>query len=71
VCPIWPGHPITAHWGIPDPAAVEGTSAEQWAAFRAALTALETRIQRFLSLPVGSLDRTQLQASLRDIGQTA
>jgi protein-tyrosine-phosphatase len=71
VCPVWPGHPITAHWGIPDPAAVEGTDAEQWAAFREALAAMEKRIQRFLSLPVGALDRARLQASLSDIGQTS
>lgn len=71
VCPVWPGQPITAHWGIPDPAAVEGSATEQWAAFREALAALEKRIQRFLSLPVGSLDRARLQATLSEIGQTS
>jgi len=71
VCPIWPGQPVTAHWGIPDPAAVEGTDAEQWAAFRAALQAMETRIKRFLGLPLGSLDRDQLQTRLRDIGHAS
>jgi protein-tyrosine-phosphatase len=69
VCPVWPGQPITAHWGVPDPAAVEGTDAEKWAAFGSALGALEQRIKRFLSLPLTALDRVELQASLQDIGQ--
>jgi arsenate reductase len=69
VCPVWPGQPITAHWGVPDPAAVAGSEAEQWAAFRTALVALEQRIKSFLALPVDSLDRMSLQASVREIGR--
>ncbi len=68
VCPIWPGHPMTAHWGIPDPAAVEG-DAEQWAAFRSAGAALERRIKLFLALPWATLDAAALQARLRAIGE--
>jgi protein-tyrosine-phosphatase len=71
VCPIWPGQPVSAHWGIPDPAAVEGSDAEKWAAFREALQAMQKRIQRFLSLPLTALDPAQLQASLREIGRTS
>ena len=70
-CPIWPGHPMTAHWGIPDPAAVQGTEAERHAAFRAALLALENRIQIFASLPLGSLDRIALKEHLDAIGRGA
>ena len=69
VCPIWPGRPMTAHWGIPDPAAVEGES-ERRRAFRNALADLEARIQLFISLPVQSLDRMTLQQKLHAIGQT-
>jgi arsenate reductase (thioredoxin) len=69
VCPVWPGMPITAHWGIADPAAVEGTDIEKAAAFRKALKDLETRIKLLMSLPIDSLDRMALQAKLRDIGK--
>lgn len=68
VCPIWPGTPIAAHWGISDPAAAGGTDAEKAFAFRKALKELETRIKLFISLPIDSLDATTLQAKLRDIG---
>ncbi len=68
-CPVWPGQPMTAHWGIPDPAAVEGSEAEKRAAFRAAFAALENRIRPFLSLPFDSLDRMALQQRLRAIGK--
>ena len=68
VCPIWPGKPMTAHWGIADPAAVEGTDAEKAFAFRKALRELETRIKLLTSLPIDSLDRMTLQAKLREIG---
>jgi arsenate reductase len=68
VCPIWPGKPMTAHWGIADPAAVEGTDTEKAAAFRKALQELETRIKLFMSLPIGSLDNLSLQSRLREIG---
>lgn len=69
VCPYWPGQPTTAHWGIPDPAAVEGTDVEQGFAFREAFRALETRIKLFLSLPIGSIDRMRLQERLDAIGR--
>lgn len=68
-CPVWPGQPMTAHWGIPDPAAVEGSEVERRAAFRQAYAALENRIRLFLSLPLASLDRMTLQNRLRAIGQ--
>jgi len=70
VCPVWPGKPMTAHWGIADPAAVEGTDAEKAFAFRKALKELETRIKLFASLPIVSLDRMTLQAKLREIGKS-
>ena len=69
VCPIWPGHPMTAHWGIEDPAAVEGD--EQAQAFRNALHALQRRIGLFLSLPLESIDELSLQTKLREIGRTS
>jgi len=71
VCPIWPGHPVTAHWGLPDPAAVQGTEADKVAAFRETLRALEHRIRPFVELPVASLDRLKLQDRVREIGQTS
>jgi len=67
-CPAWPGQPMTAHWGIPDPAAVEGSELDKRAAFRGAFAALENRIRLFLSLPLGSLDRMALQQRLDAIG---
>jgi arsenate reductase len=70
VCPIWPGKPMTAHWGVADPAAVEGTDLEKAAAFRKAFKELETRIKLFTSLPISSLDRMTLQSKLREIGKT-
>jgi protein-tyrosine-phosphatase len=70
VCPVWPGKPMTAHWGIEDPAAVEGTDAEKAFAFRKALKELETRIKLFTSLPIDSLDGMTLQAKLRAIGKS-
>jgi len=70
VCPVWLGKPMTAHWGIADPAAVEGTDAEKAFAFRKALKQLETRIKLFTSLPIASLDSTTLQARLREIGKS-
>ena len=68
VCPYWPGQPVTAHWGLPDPAAVEGEQA-QWLAFRETYAALERRIRVFTSLPFDSLDRMRLQARLDAIGR--
>jgi arsenate reductase len=70
VCPIWPGKPMTAHWGVADPAAVESTDLEKAAAFRKAFKELETRIKLFASLPISSLDRMTLQSKLREIGKT-
>ena len=70
VCPVWPGQPMTAHWGIPDPAAVEGSEAEIVAAFRDAYHRLERRIEVFANLPVRSLDRMSLQTRLNEIGKT-
>ena len=68
VCPIWPGHPVTAHWGVDDPAAVEGDKQPQ--AFHEAFQALQRRIDSFLSLPLASLDEVSLQSRLRDIGRS-
>jgi len=69
-CPYWPGQPMTAHWGIPDPATVVGTELERKFAFRQALRALETRIKLFLSLPIESIDKMRLQERLDAIGKT-
>jgi len=71
VCPVWPGQPMTAHWGIPDPAAVHGTDIEVATAFRNAFLALQRRIELFANLPVRSLDRMALKKRLDDIGRTA
>jgi arsenate reductase len=68
VCPIWPGQPMTAHWGIPDPAAVEGSDTEIQAAFAEAFRRLEKRISSFIDLPIASLERLSLQKRLDDIG---
>jgi len=67
-CLYWPGQPITAHWGLPDPAAVEGSDADKRRAFRAAFQALESRVRMFMSLPIASLDRSELQQRLKAIG---
>ena len=67
-CPVWPGHPMTAHWGIEDPAAAHGSPAEIRAAFAAAYRFLFNRISVFVALPVASLDRLTLQGKLREIG---
>ena len=71
VCPIWPGKPVTAHWGIPDPAAVEGTDAEVGLAFGEAYKQLSRRISLFLALPVGTLSHSSLQVRMREIGESA
>jgi arsenate reductase (thioredoxin) len=70
VCPIWPGQPMSAHWGIPDPAAIEGSAAEQHAAFFDAYRMLANRIALFVNLPFASLDRLSLQSKLTQIGQS-
>ena len=69
VCPIWPGQPMTAHWGLPDPAAVEGSAAEQHIAFADTLRMLVNRIGVFVNLPIASLDKLSLQKRLREIGR--
>lgn len=68
-CPVWPGQPMTAHWGIEDPAAVEGTDIEKERAFVQAAKYLKNRISTFLSLPLASIDQMSLQHRLREIGQ--
>ena len=69
VCPVWPGQPLTAHWGIPDPAAVKGTEEKVRQAFREAFLLLDRRIGLFLSLPLSTMDRLALKKELDDIGR--
>src|ERR1700677_130301 len=69
VCPVWPGHPTTAHWGIPEPAAVTGTKEEIQKAFRDAFFLLDRRIDLFLALPHGSIDSLSLKKELDSIGR--
>jgi len=68
ICPVWPGNPVTAHWGVPDPAAVEGTDDEKNRAFRIAFQALETRIKLFTSLRLEALDRLAIKREVDEIG---
>ena len=68
-CPFWPGQPMTAHWGVEDPAAVEGKDTEKWLAFRKAFRELENRIRIFVNLKISSLDRLSLQSRLQEIGK--
>jgi len=68
-CPVWPGQPVTAHWGVPDPAAVERSDEEKRRAFLVAYTQLSTRIRLFLDLPLDKLERQTLQLRLHDIGR--
>lgn len=69
-CPVWPGQPMTAHWGVPDPAAVEGSDTEKALAFAEAFRMLNNRISIFVNLPITSLDRLALQKRLTDIGKS-
>ena len=69
VCPVWPGQPMTAHWGVPDPAAVEGTPDQIERAFRDAFIMLDRRISLFLALPLSSLDKLAIQKQIDDIGR--
>ncbi len=68
VCPVWPGQSMTAHWGMPDPAAVEGEQAAQEKAFLDTFITLKRRIQLMLSLPLATLDRMAIQKEIKDIG---
>jgi arsenate reductase (thioredoxin) len=67
-CPYWPGQPMTAHWGVPDPAAVQGSDTDKWMAFRDTFRMLDNRIKIFTSLPLDSFDRIKLQERLDAIG---
>ncbi len=69
VCPIWPGQPMTAHWGVPDPASVAGSADDIARAYRDAFLTLDRRISLFLSLPLASLDRLAIQKELKNIGK--
>jgi arsenate reductase len=71
VCPVWPGQPMTAHWGIPDPAAVEGREADIERAYRDAFFMLDRRISLFLALPIEKLSKLALQKEVDDIGHTS
>ena len=69
VCPVWPGQPMTAHWGVPDPAAVEGSEDDKRKAFFQTFNQLQNRISMFVSLPIDKIDRIKLQKTLQDIGK--
>jgi arsenate reductase len=69
VCPLWPGQPVTAHWGFPDPAAVEGSDEVKRAAFAQTLRQIKTRVQLFLSLPLETLDRMTIESRMKAIGR--
>ena len=69
VCPYWPGQPVTAHWGVPDPAAVEGSETDKWVAFRDTFRMLDNRIKIFTSLPLETFDRMKLKERLEAIGR--
>jgi protein-tyrosine-phosphatase len=71
VCPVWPGQPMTAHWGVPDPAAVDGSDEQRRRAFRDAFGVLRRRIELFAALPLEKLSRLALQDRLRDIGRSS
>lgn len=68
-CPLWPGQPITAHWGFPDPAAVKGTDDEKRAAFALTLRQMRNRVQLFISLPLETLDSMAIENKMRDLGK--
>jgi arsenate reductase len=70
VCPVWPGQPISAHWGVEDPVSVQGTSEEKEKAFSNVFLILNRRISIFISLPFASLDRISLHREVKDIGQS-
>jgi len=68
ICPVWPGQPLTAHWGVPDPAAVRGTAKEIERAYRDAFMTLERRISLFLCLPLASIDKLAIKKNIDQIG---
>ena len=70
VCPVWPGQPMTAHWGVEDPASVEGTEDQKRAAFKKAFRELEARIKIFVSLPIATIERSRLKQRVDEIGRT-
>ncbi|TNE57693.1 MAG: arsenate reductase ArsC [Alphaproteobacteria bacterium] len=70
-CPLWPGHPVSAHWGLPDPAGVKGSDAEKAAAFQAAYEVLHHRVQQFVDLPFDDLGAEALKARLQEIGKSS
>ena len=70
VCPVWPGHPMTAHWGLPDPSAVPGSDDDKRRAFAQTMQALSNRLNSFVNLPVDKLDKLSLQQKLDEIGQS-
>jgi len=70
-CPVWPGHPASAHWGLPDPAVTRGSDADEACAFRQAFAVLDHRVQELVNLPIESLERSDLEARLREIGRSA
>jgi len=70
-CPVWAGHPVTTHWGIPDPAAVEGTEMQKKAAFSQAYKSMDRRIKLFLSLPIASIDRIRIKERMHAIGKSS
>jgi arsenate reductase len=70
-CPVWPGQPVTAHWGVPDPAAVEGSDDTKMRAFKDAAATLRKRIELFKSLPLASLERLALQTEVANIGKSS
>ncbi|MGB7970337.1 MAG: hypothetical protein WCF31_00060 [Candidatus Deferrimicrobiaceae bacterium] len=71
VCPVWPGKPVTAHWGVPDPAAVSGSDTDRKKAFGDAFHRLEARIRLFTSLPFAQLDGLSLKRKMEEIGKTS
>ena len=70
VCPVWPGQPVMAHWGFPDPAAVAGSDEEKRRAFRSVFVGIQARVRLLLAVPLDRLDRMSLQSELRSIGKT-
>ena len=69
VCPVWPGNPVTAHWGVPDPAGVQGTEGDQRRAFREAYVTFENRIKLLVALPIEKLDRLAIKRNVDEIGR--